>query len=214
MSASAAPETTHRKRSVVPRCASRTGSRKAGHSVTGMVGDLDDADAQRRREAAQKYRPERIRLLLVAHAPPDSIERYFYFEDVREKDDLFRYVVSGLFGSMPDRADKRMWLGRLRDAGSFVVDLVEQPITHAVVGRSAKVKDFLPFVPGLIDRARALEPEHIVLIKTDVYDAAFCRLRDAGLPVVDRRMPFPTSGRQKELAHGFSAALRSVGWTS
>lgn len=78
------------------------------------------------REAAEKYRPERVRLLLVAHAPPDRVERYFYFEQVREKDDLFRYVVQGLFGTMPDREHKRAWLGRLRDAGVFLVDLVDR----------------------------------------------------------------------------------------
>jgi hypothetical protein len=40
-----------------------------------------------------------------------------------------------------------------------------------------------PFVPGLIDRAQALDPEHVVLMKVDVYDAAFPRLQNAGLPV-------------------------------
>ena len=31
-----------------------------------------------------KYKPDKIRLLLIAEAPPSSPDRYFYFEDVRE----------------------------------------------------------------------------------------------------------------------------------
>ena len=179
-----------------------------------VPGTGQDRDAARRREAAEKYRPERVRLLLVAHAPPEEVERYFYFEGVREKDELFRYVVQALFGIMPrDRSAKAAWLARLRDAGVFLIDLVEQPITSVVVGRSARARDLKPFVPGLIDRARALSPERVVLIKTDVYDAGFRQAQEAGLPVVDERMPFPTSGRQKEFERGFASALEAIGWT-
>ncbi len=52
------------------------------------------ADARRRRQqAAVRYQPEHVRLLLVAEAPPSSLDRYFYFHDVRGQDSLFRYVV-------------------------------------------------------------------------------------------------------------------------
>jgi hypothetical protein len=36
---------------------------------------------QRRDAAAAEYRPEPIELLLVAEAPPSSLDRYFYFEE-------------------------------------------------------------------------------------------------------------------------------------
>lgn len=50
----------------------------------------------RRERERSKYRPKAIDLLLVAEAPPCSEDRYFYFDDVREHDWLFRYVVKGL----------------------------------------------------------------------------------------------------------------------
>lgn len=58
--------------------------------------------ARRRRErAARKYQPTQVQFLLVAEAPPGvkpgEPERYFYFE-VGKHDDLFRYVVRGVFG--------------------------------------------------------------------------------------------------------------------
>ena len=52
----------------------------------------EDRNRERRRAAAARYRPANIDLLLVAEAPPNESGRYFYFEDVRRHDDLFRYV--------------------------------------------------------------------------------------------------------------------------
>jgi hypothetical protein len=40
----------------------------------------------------------------------------------------------------------------------------------------------------------------VILVKVDVYDAAFEALRDAGIAVVDERIPFPSTGRQTEFA--------------
>ena len=40
-----------------------------------------------------------------------------------------------------------------------------------------------------------------------VYDVAFSALKEAGLPVIDERIPFPGSGRQKDFEVAFSRAL-------
>jgi hypothetical protein len=157
------------------------------------VASPEDDDASRRQQAADRYRPQRVRLLLVAHAPPNNLERYFYYEDVREKDDLFRYVVAGLFGVKPERPDKRHWLGRLRESGVFLVDLVEHPYDGS---------ELTQYVPGLVERAKRFGPDHVVLIKTDVFDAAFNALAHADLPVVRTRLPFPTSGASANLRRG------------
>lgn len=109
--------------------------------------DPPDADAARRCcEAAECYRPDQVRLLLVAHAPPESLERYFYFEDVREKDNLFRYVIKGLSGSMPERAEKRTWLARLREDGVFLIDLMEGPYDGATWPWTSRVLSSAPSV--------------------------------------------------------------------
>jgi hypothetical protein len=71
----------------------------------------------RRAEAAKKYRPGRIRLMLVAEAPPVDEARYFYYEDVQEHDSLFRYVVRGILGVEPTRANKSKLLEVLKQAG-------------------------------------------------------------------------------------------------
>ena len=162
-----------------------------------MTEEMESA-RQRRAAAADRYRPPQVELLLVAEAPPPSLERYFYFEDVKEHDSLFRYVVKGLFEEPPSRSNKGDWLEKLKNRRVFLMDLVEDPMA------GQPLKDH---VEGLIERARKLSPKRIVLIKAAVFDAAFVPLRRAGLPVVNVRIPFPGSGQQMKFEAQFKVAL-------
>src|SRR5690606_13965994 len=47
-------------------------------------------------QAREKYKPAKIDLLLVAEAAPDSLDRFFYYEDVKSEDFLFLGVVEVL----------------------------------------------------------------------------------------------------------------------
>jgi hypothetical protein len=154
----------------------------------------------RRAQAAQKWWPSHLRVLLVAEAPPTAPDRYFYFEDVAAQDSLFRYVCRGLFGETPTRADKRVWLDRLRSAGVGLVDLSLDPLAYP--GAS-----LAEHVDGLVRRVVELSPESVVLIKATVHDAALGPLRRAAVPVVGDRVPFPGSGQQRRFEVAFAAAL-------
>src|SRR5438552_1848892 len=92
----------------------------------------------RRREAARKYRPNRIRLLLVAESPPQAEDRYFYFEDVRAADHLFEAVCEVLFEDKP-RGDKIPYLKELRRRGIFLVELKPDAPRHG-----EKLAEYLP----------------------------------------------------------------------
>jgi len=169
-----------------------------GSTNPGLRLSADESSRQRRAEAAAKYRPDRVRVLLVAEAPPAELSRYFYFEDVREHDSLFRYVVRGVLGVEPTRTSKPELLAGLRERGVFLVDLMVDPKTG---------EDHLAHVDGLVARCRDLRPAAIVLIKAPVYDACHSAMKRAGLPVVDVRVPFPGSGQQTIFERTFPAAL-------
>ena len=63
-------------------------------------------EARRRREqAAAKYRPEVVELLLIAEAPPSALDRYFYFDGVTRHDSLFGHVARAVLGIEPSRSD-------------------------------------------------------------------------------------------------------------
>lgn len=154
-----------------------------------------------RHAAAEKYRPKKVRLLLVAEAPPCDTDRYFYFEKVDTHDWLFRYVWEGLTGEKPGRESKADHLDELKRMGVFLIDLHEDNVSQP------KLAQLAPKVPGLVQRCKALKPGRVVLIKSIVHDAAFAALREAGLPVVDARIPFPASGQQKKFLTLFREAV-------
>jgi hypothetical protein len=158
------------------------------------------AQARARRTRAQnKYKPETIELLLIAEAPPAALDRYFYFENVTAHDSLFRYIARGVLGVEPTRGGKAEVLAALRDRGVFLIDLKPDPVDGTPLADQ---------VPTLVDRVCELDPEKVILIKATVYDAAFRALRDAGLPVVDERVPFPGSGQQRRFKEAFARALK------
>jgi hypothetical protein len=120
---------------------------------------------QRRAAAAKQYQPDKVRLLLVAQAPPDADDRYFYFPNVVKHDWLFRAVVRALLPhAEPTRTNKAALLAQLCDRGVFLVDLKPDPVDGS---------DLSQYVPALLNRIAELEPERIILIKADVYDAAY-----------------------------------------
>jgi hypothetical protein len=172
------------------------------------AGELETAvdPALRRRTSAERYRPNRVQLLLIGEAPPSDSGRYFYFPDVSTQDSLFRYVVRSVLSREPGRGNKAELLSELRNAGVYLIDICEEPVDSEAELRSC--------LPGLIDRARRLAPTHVILIKATVYDTAYRALKQAGLPVVDARVPFPGSGRQLEYERAMAAALADVGWTA
>ncbi|OBG09548.1 hypothetical protein A5768_15215 [Mycolicibacterium fortuitum] len=130
---------------------------------------------------------------------PADDDRYFYFPDVAQHDWLFRAVVRAILpNTEPTRSNKASLLAELRDRGVFLIDLKPDPVDGSPLS---------PYVPALLDRIVELAPERIILIKADVYDAAYPALAAAGLPVSKVRVPFPSSGRQREFAVAFGQAL-------
>jgi hypothetical protein len=156
-----------------------------------------------RARAASKYRPDPVKLLLIAEAPPSAVDRYFYFPDVARQDSLFRYVTRAILGIQPTRTNKAEVLADLRDAGVFLMDVCLEPIFDK--------SELFACVPGLVGRAVSRSPEHVILIKATVYDAAFQPLADGRLPVVDERIPFPGSGHQLRFQCFFGRALNATG---
>ena len=153
---------------------------------------------ERREAAAHRYKPDQVRLLLVAEAPPADDHRYFYFEDVTSHDFLFLGVTEAYLHKKLDSSEKAKGLAELRDSGVFLVDLMLDPVD------GSKLESH---VPDLIQRCRKLEPERIILIKATVFDAAYHALRTAGLPVVNKRVYFPSHGWQHQFQEQFREAL-------
>ena len=173
---------------------------RADHTLPRVSGSGQHA----RRAAAERYRPAHVRLLLVAEAPPNAEDRYFYFPSVGSHDSLFRYISRLVLEVEPTRGNKEELLGALRDAGVFLIDVCLDPISDK--------RDLRLCVDDVLRRAAALEPDHVILIKATVFETLYWPMKNAGLPVIDIKVPFPGSGQQTRFEIAMRDALDSAGW--
>ncbi|GAA4344678.1 hypothetical protein [Flaviaesturariibacter amylovorans] len=163
--------------------------------------------------ASNKYKPVPIRVLLLAEAPPEALDRHFYFEDVRRQDALFLEIMGVLYPRLKQKfleskrspLLKEELLRHFQSDGYFLTDLCEVPwsLGHQDVARY--LADLVPRLDKLITRSTP-----ILLIKASTYDLCYRPLTGAGFNVHPARLPFPGSGMQRVFRERFSAAVSDV----
>lgn len=169
-------------------------------------------------DARMKYLPEHISVLFVAQAPPDNPKRFFYYENVPEKDYLYVYL-SRVFRQdysntnnvlEHNRTVKTVFLEQFKENGFFLMDLCRG---------SENIDDLISEVPFFMERLKKLEREGrlskdtpIVLIKADVYDSLRQTLKSYGYNVQDYRISFPSCGQQPKFYKTMSECLAEIGF--
>ena len=158
-------------------------------------------------KTANRYVPLETNVLFIAESPPAAFDRYFYFENVKEQDALWvglmKALYEGEFGETSrERLCKEKWLTKFKDDGYRLIDALKEPVDQSTGSRKRK-NLILNVVDRIIEEIREISPNQIVLIKATVFDVLYDSLHTTGLPVVNERMPFPGSGRQKEFAVRF-----------
>ena len=166
-------------------------------------------------EARQKYKPEKVKLLFIAEAPPASLDRFFYYEDVKEKDFLFvelSKVLCKTDNVHLIRANKAKILQGIKDSGIYLMDLSDTPLTekgcYDVYAKADMKRRFMEKLAGesAVDKATTT----IVLIKATVFDYLYNTLKADGYKVCDARIPFPSSGQQANFREKMQQVLKTV----
>lgn len=168
--------------------------------------------AERIRKAREKYLPEKIRILLVAEQPPINLDRFFYYENVKEHDWLFLGVMKVLdpvkcrlyLDGGRQSQDKRAMLENFRRADFFLMDMFDSPLVED------QKDDFIDRISALESEGRLDKSVPVILIKANVYDNLYRKLKILGYNVVNQRIPFPGSGQQKNFDNAFRHGLESV----
>jgi hypothetical protein len=164
-------------------------------------------------ELRERYRPERLRYLLIAESPPDpgEGERRFFYSPTLMIDNLYRGVAEAVYGEREDidLRDKLAVLERLQEDGFWLIDAVEYPVNK--LGRSDRSRAIEEGVPKLVARCIELGPEcGVIICHGKVYAAVAQPLRDAGVAVLhDRVLPFPLGNWRARFVDGFRKALPS-----
>src|ERR1700710_2398777 len=86
-------------------------------------------------KARNKFKPRQITTLMIAEGPPNNLDRYFYFEDVKTHDSLFLEIMGVLYpeqkkrylASGRDVMLKEALLENFQEDGYWLLDLAEVP---------------------------------------------------------------------------------------
>lgn len=147
-----------------------------------------------------RYRPARIKFLLIAESPPPSAgtqsSRHFYRSaKIRRDDRLFVNTIKALYPEAANmteaelESDKEKWLRRFQQDGWYMIEALTTSQEHEVTKqqRQQLIQDQLP---QLIERVKALaDPDtNIILIKSNVFDVAAEPLRQAGFHVLNTEL--------------------------
>jgi len=185
---------------------------------TQAVSSVDTSQLKKQLEKARlKYKPENVKYLLIAEAAPDSIDRFFYYENVKQHDYLFLGIAQALYPELKDNflssgrsSDiKTFILKTLQADGFYLLDLSELPLTLMTGDLTSQLPTLIKNVKKVIDTKTK-----IILIKATVYDTTFSYLQQEGIKnLLDVRIPFPGQGGQTLFQQKFKAALKLAGYT-
>jgi len=165
--------------------------------------------------ARAKFKPENIKYLLVAEAPPaaDS-NRFFYYIDVNRGDSLFletmKFLYPAGYNTQTVRSNKATYLERFKADGFYFIDATDTPMPN--YSRAQKIKQLRASLPLLIEKIRLLSANNtkIILISAPVYQECFKPLMLKGYNVINTEMiDFPGSGGQKKFRAKMTKLLGS-----
>jgi hypothetical protein len=155
--------------------------------------------------AADKYKPAKIKYLLIAESPPYTLTkneeiRYFYFDKITDGDTLLRNTIESIFSEKYDNSKKGFWLKKLKNEGFFLIDAVEYPIDQFKKDTKKRNRHVRINFNNLIEKIEKLKEERfidkntkIILIKKNIFEILGEKLKEKGFNVLnDKLLPFPS----------------------
>lgn len=174
--------------------------------------------------ARLKYKPDKIRILFIAEAPPQDEHRFFYYEDVTSHDALFINLIRVLYPDFINvygksveavRDNKANLLNSLQQNGYFLIDALPKPINLKL--SSSKRKNLIKQnKDNLLREIFTLQGKNknmqVVLIKATVYDALLQLLPKDKIDVIngDIKIPFPSQGHCTEFRSKLANLLKTT----
>jgi hypothetical protein len=174
---------------------------------------MDNKDILKQLESArQKYLPTNIKTIIIAEAAPDSLERFFYYENVRKADYLFLGIIGVLYpeakGLYLDNNRnpkmKEVILRQLQSDGFYILDLYELPVSINNDSEGVAVMKLSNKLEKLVSKNTP-----IILVKATVYDTVYYRLKSK-FNIIDKRIDFPGCGNQTKFYEKFSEVIQKL----
>ena len=163
--------------------------------------------------ARRKYRPRKVRFLLIAESPPSS-GGFFYFDTTIGKDHLFRETMKALKfwpinKPMRSGVDKRPMLRRFQSMGLYLLDTSVFPVDKlSPIDRRRAV---LSQTRRLSSDVITTDPSHIFIVKASIFKPVSQALQESRMHkrvINTMAVPFPSHGNQRVYRSRLGCALR------
>lgn len=156
-----------------------------------------------------KYKPRRLRLVIIAESPPAS-GRYFYDLTGGVGEPLFRAMMKDVLGISP--VTKEEGLTKFAKAGYLLVDATYVPVNRSFTPKERNAK-ILKDYPLLLKDLNSLLPSkrtRILLIKVNVCQLLDAPLQSDGFNIINQgdTVPFPAFGQQGRFRRVIKKLLR------
>jgi len=163
--------------------------------------------------ARRKYRPRRVKFLLIAESPPSS-GGFFYFATTIGKDHLFRETMKALElwpidEPMRKGVDKRPMLRKFRSMGFYLLDACVSPVDKMPPG--GRRRAVLSQTRRLSSDVIKADPSHIFIVKASIFNPVSQAMREAGMHkrvINTMAVPFPSHGNQRVYRSRLRRALK------
>ena len=108
-------------------------------------------------QAREKYIPDEIKYILVAEAPPESLDRFFYSSKVKRSDWLFLGIMQALYPLQKneyivrkrDPELKEKLLLHFKEDGFYLIDLLDYPLSYYTGNLSETTPELIKKVKNL-----------------------------------------------------------------
>lgn len=144
----------------------------------------------------ERFRPDPIKLIIVAESPPFSQEYFYKPKHGSGRDEvLFRTLMKHIEA---DYQTKEQGLTKFQGKGWYLIDATYTPVNN-IKDDKERNKAIMRNYPELVTDLRSLTPDcstPIILIKSNVCKLLESRLLKEGFRVINRgiRPPFPLYG--------------------
>jgi hypothetical protein len=163
----------------------------------------------------EKYKPIRIKYLLIAESPPQSEDGRFFYNPNQEKwDFLFKSVMEVVFPDFTDnyqKGQKAQYLQKFKEHGFYLIDAVDIPINHLKPADKAKIieensESKIREITELISKDTP-----IVIIQKKIFEIFYPKLKKRNFNVVHGTpIPPPYWGWQQKFKEKFRQSLKKI----
>jgi hypothetical protein len=159
---------------------------------------LNNLDINKYKEAADKFLPEKIKVLFIAESPPAN-GSFLYFKFPKQEI-LLATITTAIFGDGKGykRNDSKIgFLNILKDEGYFLIDAVEYPI-NTIDDRKRELiiqkemENLIDSLKDLKSRNKIDSYTKIILIKKSVFNVLNNNLKQKGYNILNKvKVDFP-----------------------